>query len=64
MLAFRKSLTALMINAEIDPKPTREFIFGEPFLSALKPSKSKSETFSYSFQSNILIDIEKFEHIK
>jgi len=31
-----------MINAAMDPNPTREFIFGDPFLNALRPSTSKS----------------------
>jgi len=31
-----------MINATTDPNPTREFIFGDPFLNTLKPSTSKS----------------------
>jgi hypothetical protein len=31
-----------MINATTDPNPTREFIFGDPVLNALKPSTSKS----------------------
>lgn len=31
-----------MINAAADPNPTREFMFGDPFLKALIPSKSKS----------------------
>jgi hypothetical protein len=37
-----KGLTALMTNAAMDPNPTREFIFGDPFLNALRPSTSKS----------------------
>lgn len=36
-------LTALIINEAMDPKPTREFIFGDPLKNALRPSESKSE---------------------
>lgn len=35
-------LTALIRNAAMDPNPTREFIFGEAFANALRPSKSNS----------------------
>lgn len=31
-----------MMKAAIEPNPTREFIFGDPFLNAIRPSKSKS----------------------
>lgn len=37
-------LTALIINAAMDPNPTREFIFGEPFENALRPSTTNSAT--------------------
>lgn len=33
-----------MIKAAIEPNPTREFIFGDPFLNAIRPSNSNSET--------------------
>lgn len=36
--------TALIVKAARDPNPTREFILGDPFLKALRPSKSKSTT--------------------
>lgn len=36
-------LTALIRKAATDPNPTREFIFGDAFANALKPSKSKSK---------------------
>lgn len=41
-ISFQKGLTALMTNAASDPNPTREFMFGDPFLNALRPSKSNS----------------------
>ena len=40
-----KKLTALIINAAMDPNPTREFIFGDPLKNALIPSDNKSEKF-------------------
>ena len=48
---YRKGLTALKMNAATDPNPTREFIFGDPFTNALRPSWSKSaETFNTNHQ--------------
>lgn len=31
-----------MRKADMHPNPTREFILGDPFLNALRPSNSKS----------------------
>lgn len=42
----RENLTELMMKAATEPNPTREFIFGDPFLKAFRPSKSNSATFS------------------
>jgi len=38
-----------MMNAAIEPNPTREFMLGDPFLNAFRPSKSNSETFHESY---------------
>lgn len=38
----KEGQTALIVKAARDPNPTREFIFGDPFFKALRPSKSKS----------------------
>jgi hypothetical protein len=63
MSAFKKGLTALMINAAMDPNPTREFIFGEPFLNALRPSKSKSDQHIFIVLNHkIIIEIRNCEH--
>ena len=40
---MQEKLTALIINAAMDPNPTREFIFGDPLKNAFRPSESKSE---------------------
>ena len=40
---MQEKLTALIINAAMDPNPTREFIFGDPLKNAVRPSNSKSE---------------------
>lgn len=39
----QEKLTALIINAAMDPNPTREFIFGDNLKNAFKPSESNSE---------------------
>lgn len=40
---MQEKLTALIINAAMDPNPTREFIFGDPLKNAFRPSESNSE---------------------
>lgn len=34
-----------MKNAAKEPNPTREFMFGDPFLKAPRPSKSRSASY-------------------
>lgn len=44
-----------MANAAIDPNPTKEFIFGDLFVNAFRPSKSRSAIKACFYMSISLI---------
>ena len=51
-------LTALNKKAAMDPKLTKEFMFGDPFLKALRPSTSKSASIQ------VILKFQKIQNIR